>query len=278
MLAAPAIGCVVAFILLPVLAMALHSFWLRDPNGIVIQQFTLASWREFLDDPFYLEVLARTGRLAAITTLICALVGYPVAYTLILMPERFRALMILLLFLPSWISFVVRTMSWLHVLGQGGLVNLLLRRMGLIEAPLPLLYNDFSIYVGMVHYTLTYMVLNIYIGLQSVDRNLVDAARTLGAKGWHAFLEITLPLSLPGLMAGSLLVFILAAGTYITPLILGGTGNVYYSNLIYEAVIPQLDWPLGATLAVVFIAVLTAVIGLYARLAGVGTLFRKVTA
>lgn len=278
MLAAPALGCVFAFIILPVIAMALHSFWMRDPTGVVEHRFTLANWREFFADPFYLIILAETGKLAAITTVICALVGYPVAYTLILMPPRFRALLILLLFLPSWISFVVRTMSWLHVLGPSGLVNLALLRFGLIQEPLPLLYNDVSVYVGMVHYTLTYMVLNIFIGLQAVDRDLVDAARTLGAKGWQAFLEVTLPLSMPGLMAGSLLCFILAAGTYITPLILGGPGNIYFSNLIYEAVIPQLDWPLGATLAVVFIVVLTAVILAYARLAGLSTLFRKVAA
>ncbi len=278
MLAAPAIGCVIAFIVLPVLAMAVHSFWMRDPTGIVEHRFTLANWAEFFGDPFYLTILAKTGQLAAITTLICAVIGYPVAYTLILMPARYRALLILLLFLPSWISFVVRTMSWLHVLGPSGLVNLTLQRLGLIQEPLPLLYNDVSIYIGMVHYTLTYMVLNIFIGLQAVDRDLVDAARTLGAKGWQAFLEVTLPLSLPGLMAGSLLCFILAAGTYITPLILGGPGNVYFSSLIYEAVIPQLDWPFGATLAVVFILVLTAVIAAYARLAGLSTLFRKVAA
>lgn len=277
LLVGPALACVFMFILVPLMAIGLNSFWQRSPVGIVEQTFTLESWQEFFGDSFYVEILWRTMKLSALATFTVALLGYPVAYTLSRLDDRWRAALILLLFLPSWISFVVRTMSWLHVLGPSGLVNLTLQRMGLITEPLPLLYNDFSIYMGLVHYLITYMILNIYIGLQSVDRNVVDAARTLGASEWQAFLQVTLPLSVPGLAAGCLLCFILASGTYITPMLLGGPGNVYFPSLIYDAMIPQLDWPMGAVLALVFVIVLVLLVGIYARFAGLSHLTKKVS-
>ncbi|WP_431284340.1 ABC transporter permease [Humitalea sp. 24SJ18S-53] len=275
LLLAPALACVAMFIVMPLVTVGVYSFWQRSPIGIVEQVFTLDNWREFFGDSFYALILWRSIRLSLLAMLTAALLGYPVAYTLSRMGDRWRAALILLLFLPSWISFVVRTMSWLHVLGPTGLVNMSLQRMGLIFEPLPLLYNDFAIYIGLVHYVITYMILNIYIGLQSVDRNVVDAARTLGASDWQAFLAVTLPLSLPGLSAGCLLCFILASGSYITPMLLGGPGNIYFPNLIYEAMVPQLDWPFGAALALVFILVLVAVLLVYARIVGLSHLTKR---
>ena len=271
----PALFCVVAFVLAPILCIGLFSFWTRLPTGAVAYTLTLANWRELLGDPFYWIVLAKTLRLAAGVTLICAIVGYGPAYYITLMPPARRAMLIILLLLPSWISYIVRSMSWLPILSKEGLLNTLLLRLGLTAEPLPLLYNDFSVYVGMVQFLLPLMIINIYIGLQAVDPKIVEAARTLGATPTQAFLAVTFPLALPGLAAGCLLTFILAMGAYITPLILGGPGTTFYANLVFETFVSHQDWPFGATLSLVIIVFLVAGIAGYARLAGLSTMFRE---
>jgi len=271
----PALITVAFFIFLPIVSVGVYSFWVTEPNGAVGEGVTLSHWAEFFTDSFYLGILLQTIKVSVLATLTSAVLGYPVAYTLALMGNRWRAALVLLLFLPSWISFVVRTMSWLHVLGPTGLINIGLKDMGVISQPLPLLYNDFSIYIGLVHYVITYMILNIYIGLQSVDRSVVDAARTLGANGRSAFLRVPFPLTLPALSAGCVLSFILCCGSYIAPMLLGGPGNVYFANLIYTAMIQQFDWSFGAVLALVFIIVLAVVLGVYGRLVGLSHLTKK---
>ena len=274
-LVAPALIGTAAFIVLPLLCMGIYSFWTQQPGGLVDHSLTFANWLEYAQDPFYALILADTLRVAAATTILCVLIGYPPAYALSLIGPRWKGLLIVLLFLPSWISYVVRTMSWLYVLGRNGLINTILSRLGAIEEPLPLLYNEFSVHLGLVHYLLPLMILNIYIGIQSVDRNLVTAARTLGATNWQAFLAVTFPLSLPGIGAGSLLVFILSAGSYITPLVLGGPGTMFYSTLIYESIIRQLNWAFGATVSLVFIFVLGLAVMIYTRVAGLSHLMRE---
>jgi spermidine/putrescine transport system permease protein len=272
----PALCCVIAFVLAPILCIGMYSFWTRLPTGAVQFSFTLHQWRELIGDPFYMTILLQTLRLAAVVTLICAVIGYGPAYYITMVPPSRRALLIVLLFLPSWISYIVRSMSWLPILGKEGLFNSLLLRSGLISEPLPLLFNDFSIYVGLVQFLLPLMIINIYIGLQAVDRKVVEAARTLGATPVQAFLAVTFPLALPGLAAGCLLTFILAMGAYITPQILGGPGTTYYANLVFETFVSHQDWPFGATLSLVIIFFLIAGLVGYAQLAGLSTMFREV--
>jgi len=275
-LVTPALCCVVAFVLAPILCIGIYSFWTRLATGAVQFIFTLDNWRELFGDSFYALILLRTLRLAAVVTLVCAILGYGPAYYITLVSPARRALLVILLFLPSWISYIVRSMSWLPILGKEGLFNSLLLRAGVIGEPLPLLYNDFSIYVGLVQFLLPLMIINIYIGLQAVDRKVVDAARTLGANPAQAFLTVTFPLALPGLAAGCLLTFILAMGAYITPLILGGPGTTYYANLVFETFVSHQDWPFGATLSLVIIFFLVAGLAGYAQLAGLSTMFREI--
>lgn len=275
-LVAPALCCVAAFVLVPIVSLGIYSFWSRLPTGAVNYVFTLENWRELFGDLFYATILAKTLRLAAVVTLICALIGYGPAYYITLLPPARRALLITLLFLPSWISYIVRSMSWLPILGKEGLLNSLLVGSGLLAEPLPLLYNDFSVTVGMVQFLLPLMIVNIYIGLQAVDPKLVDAARTLGATDMQAFFAVTFPIAWPGLAAGCLLTFILAMGAYITPLILGGPGATFYANLVFETFVSHQDWPFGATLSLVIIFFLAAGLVGYARLAGLSTMFREV--
>jgi spermidine/putrescine transport system permease protein len=271
----PALFCVLAFVLAPIIGIGIFSFWTRLATGAVAYTPTLANWRELFGDPFYWVILAKTLRFAATVTLICAVVGYGPAYYITLVSPSRRAMLIILLLLPSWISYIVRSMSWLPILSKEGLLNMLLLKFGLTTAPLPLLYNDFSVHVGMVQFLLPLMIINIYIGLQSVDRKIVDAAQTLGATPTQAFFAITFPLALPGLAAGCLLTFILAMGAYITPLILGGPGTTFYANLVFETFVSHQDWPFGATLSLVIIFFLIAGIAGYARLAGLSTMFRE---
>lgn len=273
LLIAPSLLIIIAFVLFPMVIIVFYSFR-TDFGNRSSPDLTLRNWVEFFTDGFYFSILLDTVRLCAVTTLVCLLVGYVPAYYLSRLTSKWRWLLLLLLFLPSWIASMVRTMSWISVLGRNGVVNTTLMQLGLIEQPLPLLYNNFSVYIGVVHNVLPIMILNIFVGLQAVDRNLVDAARTLGASNWRAFVEVTWPLSLPSVMAGSLLCFIITAGAYVVPMLLGGVGSIYFPNLIYQSIIQQLDWPMGATLSTVFIVLIGSSIALYARFMGLSNIMR----
>src|SRR5262245_38820816 len=275
LLLAPSLSLLFFLVLVPIGFVLVYSFWLRTATGAVRPEFNLGNWRELFGDPYYWEILGRTVFLAATTTAICALIGYVVAYFLANTRLKRRMLLILLLMMPFWISFVIRTLSWVHVLGTTGVVNSLLLDLGLTDQPVKLLYNDVSIYMGLIHVLLPFMVLNIFVSLDSIDRNTVSAARTLGATPWRAFLDVVLPLSLPGLGAGCLLCFVLCSGTYITPLLLGGPGNFMFASLIYDSVIGQFDWPFGATLSILLLVLLGGVVLAYNRYMGLSQVFRS---
>ena len=275
LLLVPSLSLLFFLVVVPIGFVVVYSFWLRTATGAVRPQFTLGNWRELFGDPYYWEILGRTIFLAVTTTAICAVVGYAVAYFLANTRIKQRMPLVLLLMMPFWISFVIRTLSWIHVLGATGVVNSLLQDVGLIDQPIKLLYNDVSIYMGLIHVLLPFMVLNIFVSLDSIDRNTVSAARTLGATPWRAFLDIVLPLSLPGLGAGCLLCFVLCSGTYITPLLLGGPGNFMFASLIYDSVIGQFDWPFGATLSILLLMLLGAVVVAYNRYMGLSQVFRS---
>jgi spermidine/putrescine transport system permease protein len=187
---------------------------------------------------------------------------------------KHKWLLLLLLFLPFWISFIIRTMAWIDVLGGQGALNSLLNLAHVTQHPLTLLYREAAVEVGTVHFLLPYMILNVWVSLEGIDRNLVLAARTLGCTPWRAFLEVTLPLSLPGLFAGLLLCFVLAAGSYLTAAILGGPTNFMFGNLIYDALNSELSWPMAATLSVVLLALLGLVTALYGRFIGMSQVYR----
>jgi spermidine/putrescine transport system permease protein len=201
--------------------------------------------------------------------------GYVPAYFMARSTTRHKTALILLLLLPFWISYIIRTMSWINILGVSGALNVFLLWTGVISEPLQILYNEGTVILGLVHFLLPFMILNIYVSLDGIDANLVDAARSLGSTSWQAFREVTLPLSMPGLAAGSLLCFVLGAGTYITPMILGGPRNAMFANLVFEAIITQLNWPLGSALSLALLVVLGAVVMLYTRYAGINQLAKS---
>ena len=165
-------------------------------------------------------------------------------------------------------------MSWINILGVSGAVNWLLMALGLTDSPIQMLYNETTVILGLVHFLLPFMVLNVFVSLDGIDLNLEDAANSLGATKWQAFLQVTLPLSLPGLAAGSLLCFVLGAGTYITPMLLGGPRDAMFANLVYEAIITQLNWPLGSALSLMLLIVLGALVLIYNRYLGMAQLMK----
>ncbi|MEE4121348.1 MAG: ABC transporter permease, partial [Paracoccaceae bacterium] len=257
----------------PLLFIVVYSFWLSTATGADLPGFHLDNWQEALTDAFYRDILLNTLKIAAITTLVCALMGYPAAY-FISRAKGNKALLLLLLILPFWISYIIRTMSWINILGVSGAVNWLLMALGLTDAPIQMLYNETTVILGLVHFLLPFMVLNVFVSLDGIDLNLEDAANSLGATKWQAFLQVTLPLSLPGLAAGGLLCFVLGAGTYITPMVLGGPRDAMFANLVYEAIITQLNWPLGSALSLMLLIVLGALVLIYNRYLGMAQLMK----
>lgn len=274
-LLSPALGAVSLLLIIPSGFILVYSFWLRTATGADAVGLHLDNWIEVLTDPFYRDILWQTMRIAIVTTILCGLLGYVPAYFIAMTQARHKALLLLLLMLPFWISYIIRTMSWINILGVSGAVNLTLMRLGLVDEPIQMLYNEATVVLGLLHFLLPFMILNIYVSLDSIDRNLVPAARSLGATGWQAFREVTLPLSLPGLAAGGLLCFVLAAGTYITPLILGGPGDAMFANLVFEAIITQLNWPLGSALSIVLLVLLGSLVLLYNRYLGLSQVFKS---
>jgi len=270
-LLSPALGAVLFLLIIPLMFIVVYSFWLRSAMGADQVGFYLDNWQKALSDAFYRDILLNTLKIAAITTLICALMGYPAAY-FIARSKGNKLVLLLLLMLPFWISYIIRTMSWINILGTSGALNTLLMTLGVTNEPLQMLYNEATVILGLVHFLLPFMVLNVYVSLEGIDTNLEDAATSLGATRWGAFTQVTLPLSLPGLAAGGLLCFVLGAGTYITPVILGGPTDAMFANLVFEAIITQLNWPLGSALSLLLLAVLGVLVGIYNRYLGMAQL------
>jgi len=272
-LLSPALTAVGLLLFVPLLFIVVYSFWLRTSTGADQVGFYLDNWQEALTDPFYRDILISTLRIAAITTFVCAVMGYPAAY-FIARSRGNKAILLLLLMLPFWISYIIRTMSWINILGVSGALNTFLMWTGLIGEPIQMLYNEPTVILGLVHFLLPFMILNVYVSLEGIDTTLEDAANSLGASRWESFLQVTLPLSLPGLAAGGLLCFVLGAGTYITPLVLGGPRDAMFANLVFEAIITQLNWPLGSALSLMLLAVLGALVLIYNRYLGMAQLMK----
>jgi spermidine/putrescine transport system permease protein len=274
MLLAPALVTLLFLMVIPMAILLVYSFFRHIDIAVDEPAFQFASWQEFFSDSYYHYGIWQTIRLSAITTVICMVVGYIPAYYIAHTTFRHKWLLMLLLILPFWVSFVIRTLSWIHILGKEGAINALLLDLGIIDAPLKMLYTEGSVILGLLHFLLPYMIINVYVSLEGIDRNLVAAARTLGATSWQAFLQVTLPLSVPGLAAGTLLCFVLAAGSYVTPLLLGGPDDFLFGNLIFDAMIDEVNWPLGATLSFVLLVLLGAVVVIYNRFMGLSQIYK----
>jgi putative spermidine/putrescine transport system permease protein len=205
-------------------------------------------------------------------TLIAAVLGYPLAYLMATVSGRARALLVVLVLVPFWTSVLVRTFAWMVILGKQGLINQLLLGWGVIDRPLTLIYNMLGVQVGMVHVLLPFMVFPLYSVMARIDLALVTAARSLGASPRQAFLRVFFPLSLPGVTAGCVLIFLMAVGFYITPALLGGEGQVTFATLIELVVRDLLDWNFGASLGVFLLAVVGGLFVVFTTVLGLDRL------
>jgi len=220
--------------------------------------YTLDFYRQIFRVPVYLQVLWGTFRVSALVTLLCLALGYPLAYVLASCRPRTARLLTIIVILPFFTSIIVRTYAWMVLLGRNGIVNQYLMALGVTDTPLPLLYNQAGVVIGMSYVLLPYMVLTVYSVMQGIDPSLVRAAHSLGASRLQAFRRVFLPLSLPGIAGGTLLVFILSLGFFITPALMGGPGDVMIAMLIEREVEITLNWSFASALAVILL-VLTLV-------------------
>lgn len=246
-----------AFALLPNLLVAVASLLTRGDNEFVAFTLTLSSYRRLLD-PLYLDVLLDSLWLAAATTALCLLLGYPFAYLLTRSPARWRPLLLLLVIVPFWTSSLVRTYAIMIVLKTQGLLNQALMGLGLIAEPLELLYTETAVILGMLYTLLPFMILPLYAALEKLDHRLIEAARDLGAGKITIFLRIVIPLTLPGIIAGSLLTFLPGLGMFYVADLLGGAKTLLVGNLIRDQFLSARDWPFGAAASVM----LTVLMGL----------------
>lgn len=264
-LLSPALLAITLLVVVPMSFILVYSFYENIDLAVDKVTFQFGNWNELFSDSYYHNAIWKTFRLSVIVTILAAVLGYIPAYFIANTKYRHKWLLLLLLILPFWVSFIIRTLSWIHILGNQGAINGVLQWLGITDEPLSMMYNEFTVLVGFIHVFLPYMILNVYVSLEGIDENLEPAARTLGCTPWQAFREVTLPLSLPGLAAGSLLVFVLTAGSYVTPLILGGPDDFLFGNLIYDAVLSELNWPMGAALSFTLLFLLGVVVVIYSR-------------
>lgn len=262
-LLAPGGTWLLVFFLVPLFIMLMYSFMPRGAYGGVERGFTLEHYTRFFD-PLYLDILVRTLVWAAACTGICLLLGYPVAYV-IARSTRWRNLLLFLVILPFWTSFLVRTFALIFLMRDTGLINTLLVQLGVVSQPLTLLYTPFAVMTGLVYGFLPFMILPIYASLEKVDQSLLEAAEVLGARAPARFLQVTLPLSLPGVIAGSLLVFIPALGSFLTPDLLGGAKQLMLGNLVQNQFSSARNWPFGSAASFIVMGLVLVALVVYLR-------------
>jgi putrescine transport system permease protein len=234
-------------------------------HGLPTPRIHLSSYSYLFTHPLYLRSYLYSVMVAAVSTLFCLAIGYPMAYAIARAGETWRTFLLMLIVLPFWTSFLLRVYAWIGLLQNDGLVNNVLMSLGLIRHPVTLLQTDFSLYVGIVYSYLPYMILPLYANLEKHDPALLEAAADLGARPLMAFLRVTLPQSLPGIAAGSLLVFIPTVGEYVIPTLLGRTDQIMIGRMLSDEFFDNRDWPVASAVAILILLLLVVPIVLLQR-------------
>lgn len=263
-LAWPYVLWIILFTILPLLIIVLFSFTEKTEMGSISMVFTLDNYRKFFQ-PLYLNVLKRSVILAVVSTVMCLIVGYPMAYIMSRAPRKKRNLMATLFVLPLWTNFLLRTYAWMGLLREQGLVNEFLRAIGLIERPLQLLYNNGAVVMGMVYNFLPFMVLPIYSVLVKLDDSLLEAAHDLGANDVKVFQKVIFPLSLPGVATGIYMVFMPAVSTFVLSDLLGGSHTILLGNLIENQFRNARNWQFGSAISVIMLLFIIVTMGYFAK-------------
>ncbi|WP_163139927.1 ABC transporter permease [Bacillus sp. 22-7] len=262
----PTLGIFIFFFLLPLFFLFITSFKSFDASTGVGNEWTLQNYIKFMSDPFYLGVVWRTVKIALLTTLITIVISYPVAFQISRSKGRARNYLTLLVLSPLLISMVIRCYGWVILLSNNGVVNNTLLKLGWIDQPLTLLYTELSVVIGMVHVLFPYMVLSVMGSLEKIDPSVIRASQNLGASSFRTFFSILLPLTLPGVFAGSVMVFSLSVSSFVTPAILGGPQVKVMSYLTYEQVAVMLNWPYGGAIGFLLILIATITIIAYSKI------------
>jgi putative spermidine/putrescine transport system permease protein len=265
-----------ALILPPLAVMAVCYFY---PLGkflslsVTVPRFGFDNFERLLTSPAIWHIMATTGRICIITTLLALIVGYLIAYVMVHVSPQHRTWMLFVVLLSFWLSVLIRAFAWLTLLQSHGVLNTALMGAGFIKDPLPLTRNEFGVIVGMVHYLIPYAVLPIYANMQGIDRRLVPAARGLGASASVAFLRVFVPLTVPGIIAAALLVFIFSLGFFITPALLGGGKTVMIAEYISIQILTVLDWGNAAALATALLATVFLILAAVSRVANLSEIY-----
>jgi spermidine/putrescine transport system permease protein len=262
---APASVWYVAFFIVPIGFILVFSFLTSADFGGIELRPSLGNYAQLAQSTVYIRVFRSTIGMAGAGTALCLLIGYPLAYFLATRAQRWKNLLLILLIVPFWTSFLTRTYAWLILLGNHGPLSTLLHESHLLTGDLNFLYSYKAILLGVTYNYLPLMVFPLYVSLERLDKRLVEAAKDLGASGWRAFYRVTVPLTMPGILIGCLLVFIPLMGEYVVPSILGGARSFMIGNLIGDEFISAHDWAFGSALAMAVIVILLVLITLYFR-------------
>lgn len=265
LLLVPLLGWLLLFVVAPTGLLVVISFCGRDFIGRTVYHFTWANYARAFD-PLYLTILVRSVAYAAVTTAICLLIGYPLAYFIARCRPRARAYLLALVMVPFWTSFLIRTYAWIIILAHDGLLNALLVSAHLLDTPADLLYTPGAVLLGLIHNYLPFMILPIYASVEKMDRTLVEAARDLGATPWRAFRTVTLPLTLPGISGGAALVFIPSVAMFALVTLMGGGTTELIGNTIQKQFTTGRNQPFGAALGTLLLLIFLAAFAMAEKL------------
>ena len=264
-LVAPAVLLLLAFLLVPLGTMVGMTFFRSTMFGLETTP-SLANYEKLVSEPVFVQLLLKSLRIAVVVTAIVLLISYPIAYWLAKVVSRRKMLFLLLIFVPYWVNYVIRTYAWMPLLGRTGVVNQVLMGLGVIDAPLDvLLFNEFSVTLVLVYVFLPFGIVPLYLSLERIDPNLLRASADLGATPAETFRHVVLPLSAPGLAGSAMTVFVLTIGSYVTPRLVGGPSGTMFGNIVAEQFGATFNWSWGATLSLLLAATTLLVIWLIAR-------------
>lgn len=261
----PGIFWLLFFFLIPLFIVFFYSLCDRGTYGDIIYKISFKNYLEALD-PIYLKAFLRSFRIATINTLICLFLGYPLAYYISFRSPKIKNLLLLMVIIPFLTNFLVRTYAWMIILRSEGLINSILTGLNVINQPLNLLFTEKAIIIGLVYGYLPFMILPLYASIEKLDFSIVDAAKDLGANTLKIFTKIILPLTLPGIVTGSILVFVPSLGAFITPDLLGGAKNLMIGNVIKDQYLTARNWPLGSAISFILMAIILTLLAIYIRL------------
>jgi spermidine/putrescine transport system permease protein len=250
-------------LVMPLAVLFTLSFWIQEYLDF-IQTFSLKNYTDFFQKPIYIKILFKSIRMSSLVTFVTVLLAYPMAYFIAFRIQRNKLIWLILITVPFWTSYLLRVFAWKIMLGYNGVINSGLKSLGLLNEPLEfLLYNPTSVVITLAHAWAAFAILPIYVSLEKIDRSLLEAARDLGENSFMTFVRVTLPLSLPGVIAASLLVFIPTVGDYVTPSLVGGPRGIMIGNIIQSMFGKAQNWPLGAAISVMSMITVTLMVCLF---------------